>query len=58
MLDRLWFKGEVMIVGRDGQQRIWDLADRGLPLAEPRRMPREIARRILERQLRARGVAR
>ena len=27
MLDILWVKGEVMIVGRDGQQRLWDLAE-------------------------------
>ena len=32
MLDLLWSKGEVMIVGRDGQQRLWDLASRSLPL--------------------------
>ena len=25
MLDLLWEQGEVMIVGRDGQQRLWDL---------------------------------
>ena len=36
MLDMLWFKGEVMIVGRDGQQRIWDLAERSLPMDEPK----------------------
>ena len=28
MLDLLWNQGEVMIVGRDGQQRLWDLAER------------------------------
>ena len=57
MLDELWFGGEVMIVGRDGQQRIWDLAERSLPLDEPRRPQREVAREIVERQLRARGLA-
>lgn len=57
MLDTLWFKGEVMIVGRDGQQRIWDLAERSVPVKEPRRAPREVAREILDRQLHARGVA-
>ena len=31
LLDILWFQGKVMIVGRDGQQRIWDLASRSLP---------------------------
>src|SRR5207247_9721630 len=31
LLDILWHQGKVMIVGRDGQQRIWDLAERSLP---------------------------
>ena len=57
MLDLMWFKGEVMIVGRDGQQRVWDLAERSLPVQEPRRTQREVARAIVERQLRARGLA-
>jgi uncharacterized protein YcaQ len=56
MLDLLWDKGEIMIVGRDGQQRLWDLATRSLPLDEPRRPAAEVAREVLERQLRARGV--
>jgi uncharacterized protein len=58
LLDLLWFKGEVMIVGRDGQQRLWDLAERSLPLDAPRRSQRDVAREIVERQLRARGLAR
>ena len=57
MLEILWARGEVMIVGRDGQQRVWDLAARRLPLHEPRPLGREVARRILDGQLRARGVA-
>ena len=57
MLDLLWFKGEVMIVGRDGQQRLWDLASRSLPVDEPRLPQREVARRVVEGSLRARGVA-
>ena len=56
MLDLLWNKGEVMIAGRDGQQRLWDLAERRLPDA-PSWSPREVADRIVERQLRAHGVA-
>ena len=56
MLDLLWFKGEVMIVGRDGQQRGWDLTERSLPMEGPALSQREIARRIVEGQLRARGV--
>jgi uncharacterized protein YcaQ len=57
MLDRLWFKGEVMIVGRDGQQRLWDLAERSLPSDAPRLSQRDVARRFVEGQLRAKGVA-
>lgn len=57
LLDILWDRGEVMIVGRDGQQRLWDLAERRLPTGVPRLAQREVARSILERQLRARGVA-
>ncbi len=57
MLEVLWSRGEVMIVGRDGQQRLWDLAERRLPLDQPRRPTREVAREILDRQLRWRGVA-
>jgi uncharacterized protein YcaQ len=57
LLDLLWHKGEVMIVGRDGQQRLWDLAERRLPSDGPARPRRAIAREVLDRQLRARGVA-
>lgn len=57
MLEILWAKGELMIVGRDGQQRIWDLAERRLPVDEPRLPAAQVARRMIERQLRARGVA-
>ena len=39
MLDLMWFKGEVMIVGRDGQQRLWDIAD-----AEPADGRTDVAR--------------
>ena len=57
LMDLLWHKGEVMIAGRDGQQRLWDLAERRLPASVERLSSREVARRITERQLRARGVA-
>ena len=56
LLDILWDMGQVMIVGRDGQQRLWDLASRRLPMDQPRRSAREVAREVVERQLRARGV--
>jgi uncharacterized protein YcaQ len=57
LLDILWNKGEIMIVGRDGQQRLWDLTERSLPVDQPRPPQRQIARRLVESQLRARGVA-
>ncbi|MGZ4152912.1 MAG: winged helix-turn-helix domain-containing protein [Actinomycetota bacterium] len=56
MLEVLWRRGEVMIVGREGQQRIWDLAERRLPVHQ-RRPAAEIARDFLERRLRATGIA-
>lgn len=58
MLEVLWAKGEVMIVGRDGQQRVWDLAERRLPMDEPRIAGRQEATRLLTTHLRAAGVAR
>ena len=57
MLDLLWMRGDIAIAGRDGQQRLWDLAERILPLSEPRLPPSAVARRLLEVQLGARGVA-
>ena len=58
MLDILWFGGEITIVGREGNERVWDLAARRLPQDEPRRRPREIAHAVMERGLRRLGVAR
>jgi uncharacterized protein YcaQ len=57
MLEILWARGEVMIVGRDGQQRVWDLASRRLPMDAPRLRPAELAREVLRRQLAAAGIA-
>jgi uncharacterized protein YcaQ len=57
MLELLWARGEVMVAGRDGQLRLWDLAERSLPVDRPRSSPAAIARRVVETQLRARGVA-
>lgn len=58
MLEVLWAKGEVMIVGREGQERVWDLAERRLPVGAPRLRGREEARRLITTQLRALGIAR
>jgi uncharacterized protein YcaQ len=57
LLDILWSQGKVMIVGRDGQQRIWDLAERSLPEVPPRPAI-VVARELLERDARAGGVSR
>jgi hypothetical protein len=57
LLDILWLQGRVMIVGRDGQQRIWDLASRSLPRV-PSRPASDIAADLVDRQLRARGLER
>jgi hypothetical protein len=57
MLEVLWAKGEVMIAGRAGQERIWDLATRSLPFDEPRPSAGEEARSLLDVQLRALGIS-
>ena len=58
MLDILWFRGEIAIVGRDGNERVWDAAERRLPRDEPRWAAREVARAVVEGGLRRKGVAR
>ena len=58
MLEVLWAKGEVMIAGRDGPARLWDLAERRLPADGTRLSSGEEARRLLDVQLRALGIAR
>jgi uncharacterized protein len=60
MLEILWAKGQVMIAGREGAQRLWDLAERRLPppTTVPRLAPLDLAREVIERDLRAGGVLR
>lgn len=57
MLEALFARGDVTIVGRDGGERLWDLAERRLPVAD-RLPPGEVTRRLVEDQLRAFGIAR
>jgi uncharacterized protein YcaQ len=59
MLDFLWLSGKIMVVGRQGIQKIWDLAERWLPAWTPReKLPQgEVVRRAVPRALRALGVA-
>jgi len=57
MLEFLWARGEIAVVGRRGGQRIWDLAERWYPEGET--LPPEEADRVLAtRTLRALGIAR
>jgi uncharacterized protein YcaQ len=58
MLEALARRGEIAIVGRDGNERLWDVAARWYPLDDGRQAPRETARRLLETQLRWCGLAR
>jgi uncharacterized protein len=59
MLDALWTQGRIMVAGRQGQQRVWDLAERWLPAWAPTRRPpeREVVRLAAQRSLQALGVA-
>src|SRR4029453_15343990 len=59
MLDLLWTQGRILVAGRKGQQRVWDLAERWLPAWAPTRRPpeREVVRLAAQRSLRALGVA-
>lgn len=57
MLDFLSARGEVAVANRKGNQRIWDLAERVLPLDLPDIDPDQAVRRLAERRLRSLGVA-
>ena len=58
MLDVLWAIGEIAIVGRDGQERVWGIAKSWYPKTVKRASEQEIAREILSRQLATKGIAR
>jgi uncharacterized protein YcaQ len=60
MLAYLWISGTLVVAGREGGKRWWDLADRWLPDWTPRQSlgEREVVRRAAQRSLRALGVAR
>lgn len=59
MLDYLWLQGKIMVAGRSGLQKLWDLSERCLPEWTPREKlsEREVVRRAAQRSLRALGVA-
>jgi uncharacterized protein YcaQ len=58
MLDVLWAIGDIAIVGREGQERVWGIAKDWYPKKLKRATEREIAREIVSRQLATKGVAR
>lgn len=59
MLDFLWARGQLMIVGRQGLQRIWDLTERWLPEWAPQDplTERQAVERATLHAVRALGVA-
>jgi uncharacterized protein YcaQ len=58
MLEFLWGAGEITVADRDGGERIWDLAERVLPVGGPAIDPMEAARHLAAHRLRALGIAR
>src|SRR5439155_9307543 len=58
MLEVLWSAGEVAVAGRDGNERLWDLASRHYPGDGKRLGAAAVARTIVERQLQARSPSR
>ena len=58
MLDGLWARGEVAIVGREGGERLWGLAKSWYPPNVRRASDRDVAREVMSRQLAMKGVAR
>ncbi|MBA3946818.1 MAG: winged helix-turn-helix domain-containing protein [Herpetosiphonaceae bacterium] len=60
MLDFLWIQGTIMVAGRSGIQKLWDLSERCLPAWTPREqlMDEEVTRRAIPLAVRALGVAR
>src|SRR5205085_3121585 len=58
MLDILWTKGQIMVVGRSGAQRWWDLSERWLPEWTPRDRLGDVqaVRVASQRSLRGLGV--
>jgi uncharacterized protein len=60
MMSFLWAQGKVLVAGRSGGSRLWDLAERVLPEWTPRQTmgEREAARRAAELSLKALGAGR
>lgn len=58
--DRLFMQGDLMVVERQGMEKLFDLAERWLPADVDSRMPEpvEMARHLLDRTLGAHGAVR
>ena len=59
MLERLWNHGDLVIAGRQGFQRVYDLAERVIPRAQleaPTRSEHDVLGTLAEQAVRARGV--
>ena len=48
MLETLWDGGRIGIARRDGNERLWDIAERVFPPDAPKLPAGEIARRVLD----------
>jgi uncharacterized protein len=57
MLELMHAKGEIVVAGRSGQQRIWDLGKHWLPKDAERLTSSQADRRVMERSARNLGVA-
>ena len=59
MIDFLWIEGRILVAGRKGGQKLWDLPERVLPADTPREelSDREVTRRAAQKAIRALGVA-
>jgi uncharacterized protein len=58
MLEFLWARGEIAVADRAGNERVWDLAERLLPVRLPTADPQDAARLRGERRLQSLGIAR
>ncbi len=59
MLFHLFFKGEVMVSGRQGKQKVWDLSERFLPgwVSKKELSEQEVKYEAVQRALKALGTA-
>jgi uncharacterized protein YcaQ len=58
MLEFLWGRGEIAVVGRQGNDRIWDLADRVLPTKGKAVPPQKAKRLLAQKRLQSLGIMR